>query len=302
MIESWVIDRLNPLKSEKLVILADPQRMIRAGARAVDGWANESGFAVLFCTGNLGLRELYENLPCDLTAKLILVDRTRDKAKLPLFYPDLEARCKPRARLKITLRDFLTEKTGDQRWPLLVNTDRNIGRLILENLPQALQAHAQLRDVDEHRFTDSDLYEIVLGATLGINPFHKLSAGEIRRLLERDAEFVNEVIATLRRARLCVIRRRRRAAPNQSSGNVAPHARVGKRIDGPSTMSREVQQTIIQRLVGLAGCTHRGCSCVRLFTLQFALSTFHFAFLMSWATGAWMSTEEPSFPELAAGC
>ena len=40
------------------------------------------------------------------------------------------------AWLTITLRDFLTEKTGDQRWPLLVNTDRNIGRLLLENLPQ----------------------------------------------------------------------------------------------------------------------------------------------------------------------
>ena len=167
--------------------------MIRAGARAVDGWAKENGFTVLFCSGNLALREMYENLRDDPTAKLILVDRTRDKAKLPLFYPDLEARCKPKARLTITLRDFLTEKTGDQRWPLLVNTDRNIGRLILENLPQALQAHAQLRDVDEHRFTDSDLYKIVLGATLGINPFHKLSAGEIRRLCIENHERLEQV-------------------------------------------------------------------------------------------------------------
>jgi hypothetical protein len=87
MIEQWVIDRPNPLRTEKLIILADPQRMIRAGARAVDGWAKESGFTVLFCSGNLALRELYENLRSDPTAKLILVDRTRDKAKLPLFYP-----------------------------------------------------------------------------------------------------------------------------------------------------------------------------------------------------------------------
>ena len=91
------------------------------------------------------------------------------------------------------MRDFLTEKTGDQRWPLLVNTDRNIGRLILENLPQALQAHAQLREVDEHRFTDSDFYKIVLGATLGINPFHKLSAGEIRRLCIENHERLEQV-------------------------------------------------------------------------------------------------------------
>ena len=113
--------------------------MIRAGARAVDGWAKENGFTVLFCSGNLALREMYENLRDDPTAKLILVDRTRDKAKLPLFDPDLEAHCKPRARLTITLRDFLIEKTDDERWPLLVNTDRNIGRFVLENLPQALR-------------------------------------------------------------------------------------------------------------------------------------------------------------------
>ena len=193
MIESWVIDRLNPLKSENLVILFDPQRMIRAGARAVDGWAKENGFTVLFCSGNLALREMYENLRDDPTAKIILVDRTRDKAKLPLFYPDLEACCKSRARLTITLRDFLTEKTGDQRWPLLVNTDRNIGRLILENLPQALQAFDSLREVDEHRFSDSDLCKIVLGATLGINPFHKMSPGEIRRLCIENHERLEQV-------------------------------------------------------------------------------------------------------------
>ena len=193
MIEKWVIDQLNPLKGEPLIILGDPQRMIRAGAQAVDGWAKENGFTVLFCSGNLALREMYENLRDDATAKLILVDRTRDKAKLPLFYPDLQARCKPKARLTICLRDFLTQKTGDQRWPLLVDTDRNIGRLILENLPQALQAHQQLREVDEHRFTDSDLFKIVLGATLGINSFHKLNAGEIRRLCIANHERLEQV-------------------------------------------------------------------------------------------------------------
>ena len=30
MIESWVIDQLNPLKGESLIILGDPQRMIRS--------------------------------------------------------------------------------------------------------------------------------------------------------------------------------------------------------------------------------------------------------------------------------
>ncbi len=194
MIERWVIDQLNPLRGEALIILADPQRMIRAGAHAVDGWAKENGFTVLFVSGNLALREMWERLRDDQSAKVILVDRSREKAKLPLFYPDMEARCKSRARLRITLRDFLIEKTGDQRWPLLVNEDRNLSRLILENLSLALKAHGQLRDVDEHRFTDSDLYKIVLGATLGINPFqHKLGAGEIRRLCIQNHDQLEKV-------------------------------------------------------------------------------------------------------------
>jgi hypothetical protein len=173
MLEEWVIDKLNPLKAEKLVILADPQRMIRSGAQAVDGWAKNNGFTVLFCSGNLALREMHENLRNDPSAKIILVDRTREQARLPLFYPDLEARCKPKARLTITLRDFLIDQTGDQRWPLLANSDRNLSRLILDHQDKALEAHQQLRDVDEHRFQDSDLYKIVLGATLGVNPFKK---------------------------------------------------------------------------------------------------------------------------------
>ncbi len=45
MIEQWVIDKLNSLNGEKLVILSDPQRTIRAGARAVDGWAKRRGAA-----------------------------------------------------------------------------------------------------------------------------------------------------------------------------------------------------------------------------------------------------------------
>jgi hypothetical protein len=65
MLEQWVIEQLNPLKAERLIILGDPQRMIRAGAQAVDGWAKENGFTVLFCSGNLALREMYENLRDD---------------------------------------------------------------------------------------------------------------------------------------------------------------------------------------------------------------------------------------------
>lgn len=192
-LEQWVIDKLNPIKGEKLIILADPQRMIRAGAQAVDGWAKENSFTVLFCSGNLAMREMYENLRSDPSAKIILVDRTREKAKLSLFYPDLEARCKPKAHLTITLRDYLVEQTGDQRWPSLVNSDRIISGLILEKPDKALDAHRQLRDVDEDRFQDSDLYKIVLGATLGVNPFKKLNAAEIRRLCIENHERLEKI-------------------------------------------------------------------------------------------------------------
>jgi hypothetical protein len=56
--------------------------MVRAGAQAVDSWAKENNFTVLAAT--FALREMYENLRSDTSAKIILVDRTRNKANLPL--------------------------------------------------------------------------------------------------------------------------------------------------------------------------------------------------------------------------
>ena len=43
-----MIDRLKPQRSESRIILSDPQRKIRTGAPAVDGWATENGFTLLF--------------------------------------------------------------------------------------------------------------------------------------------------------------------------------------------------------------------------------------------------------------
>jgi 16S rRNA G966 N2-methylase RsmD len=54
--------------------------------------------------------------------------------------------------------------------------------LIVDNLPGTLRAHGQLRAANPGRFSDSDLYKIVLGAVLKINPFRAPSATEIRRL------------------------------------------------------------------------------------------------------------------------
>src|SRR5690606_17162839 len=79
--------------------------------------------------------------------------------------------------------------TGDLHWPPKVN-DRNLSRLILQNLAGTLTAYEHLRKADPQRFTDSDLYKIVLDACLGINPFVKrLKSDAIRSLcVERHGQ------------------------------------------------------------------------------------------------------------------
>jgi hypothetical protein len=181
MIEQWILSKIEPLKPAPLIILRDPQRMIQAGAYIVDGWAEENGYTVLFCAGNMALREMYEAVRDDADARVLLVDRSRKEARIPLFYPDLAAQAGPRRQMALSLRDFLVEQTGDSNWPHLVD-DRQLSRLILENLPDTLGAHEQLRQVGGRRFSDIDLYKIALGAALKINPFKRLSASEIRRL------------------------------------------------------------------------------------------------------------------------
>ena len=193
MLESYILSKLESIKNSSLIILRDPQRMIRPGARAVDGWAQEHGFTVLLCTGNLALREMYERLRNTPDARILLVDRSRNDGQL--FYPDLEA-ASPKPPLEITLTDFLVEKTGDPSWPHLV-ADRNFSRLILANIEGVLAAHEQLRQVSPSRFSDSDLYKIILGASLHINPFKKLSTSEVRKIcLEQHStlEELNRVL------------------------------------------------------------------------------------------------------------
>jgi hypothetical protein len=178
MIEQWILNKLEPLKNKPIILLRDPQRMILAGARAVDGWAEENGYTVLFCTGNLALREMYEVIRNDPDARVLLVDRSRNGT---LFYPDLEVRAGKNGQMILTLRDFLVEQTNDSSWPKIVDS-RDLSGLLLEDLPAVLQAYQDLRLVAGQRFSDSDLYKIALGAALKINPFRKLTPSEIRRL------------------------------------------------------------------------------------------------------------------------
>ena len=56
MISEWILTKIEPHKRARLIIRRDPQRMIQPGAHVVDGWAEENGFSVLFCAGNLALQ------------------------------------------------------------------------------------------------------------------------------------------------------------------------------------------------------------------------------------------------------
>lgn len=178
MIEQWILEKLERLKGASPIIIRDPQRMIISGAQVVDGWAEEHGYTVLFCTGNLALREMYEAIREDAEAKILLVDRSRTGT---LFYPDLQVQAGRETILSLSLREFLIEQTGDQAWPKFVD-ERELSGLLLENLPATLQAYHDLRQAAPNRFSDSDLYKIALGAALKINPFKKLSPSEIRCL------------------------------------------------------------------------------------------------------------------------
>ena len=201
MIEPWALEKLEPLRNESIILLHDPQRMIPTTSAQLNQWAEKHKFAVFFPSGNLGFRDQYEEVREKDGLKLILVDRTREsngkKSKLPLFYPDLDARCKPKARLKLTLRDLLVDRTDDTHWPPMVN-DRNLSRLILQNLNGAIEAYKHLRKADPQRFTDSNLYKIVLDACLKINPFKsRLSSDAIRSLcVERHGQ-IEEVRSLL---------------------------------------------------------------------------------------------------------
>lgn len=201
MIEPWLLEKLEPLRNERIILIHDPQRMVPAASTTINEWAEKHKFVVIVPSGNLGFRDQYEQVREKEGLKLILVDRTREtngqKAKLPLFYPDLDARCKPNARQKVTLRDFLVEQTGDQHWPSKVN-ERNLSRLILQNLGGTLKAYEHLRKADPQRFTDSDLYKIFLDACLHINPFlNRLRSDAIRSLcVERHGQ-IDEVRSLL---------------------------------------------------------------------------------------------------------
>jgi hypothetical protein len=84
MIEQWILDKLEKLNGSSPTIIRDPQRIIISGAQVVDGWAEEHGYTVLFCTGNLALREMYASVCAE--AKAITLQENRIGTGI-LVYP-----------------------------------------------------------------------------------------------------------------------------------------------------------------------------------------------------------------------
>lgn len=175
-ISSWVLERLQAMKDEQILLVRDSLRLLPEADGAVHRFANENGFTVIVASTNLVFRELFEKaIVSKETKKLLLIDRAparrRAHASLtkapPPFYPDLLSRTSETARIDISLRQFLIEKTGDPNWPQESN-DPRFARLITGSMEAVLDAHAGLRVAHPTRFTDHDFKTIVAYSALGV--------------------------------------------------------------------------------------------------------------------------------------
>jgi len=126
MLSQWVLEKLVALKEERILLVQDSLRLLPEADGAVHRFANENGFTVIIAATNLVFRELFEKAAISKeTKKLLLIDRAparrRAHASLskapPPFYPDLLSKTPPTARIDISLRQFLIERTGDPLWP-----------------------------------------------------------------------------------------------------------------------------------------------------------------------------------------
>lgn len=176
MLSQWVLEKLEALKEERILLVQDSLRLLPEADGTVHRFANENGFTVIIASTNLVFRELFEKAAISKeTKKLLLIDRAparrRAHASLskapPPFYPDLLSRTPETARINISLRQFLIERTGDPLWPQESN-DSRFARLIAGSIDAVLKAHASLRVAHPNRFTDRDFKTIVAYAALGV--------------------------------------------------------------------------------------------------------------------------------------
>lgn len=175
-VSSWLISRLEPIKDYTCILVRDHLRLLSETGGALHRFANENGFTMIIASTNLVFRELFEKATASKEAKkLLLIDRAparrRAHASLtkapPPFYPDLLSRTVEAARIDLSLRQFLIEKTGDPTWPQEAN-DPRFARLITGSIDAVLKAHASLRVAHPTRFTDHDFKTIVAYSALGV--------------------------------------------------------------------------------------------------------------------------------------
>jgi len=184
MLKEWVLSKLEDHKEHKRLIVRDPLHLLPQTDSSIEEFAEKNGFIVIIAATNLVFRELYEHALEDKNKdKILLIDRTPERRvaatserKAPaLFYPDFNA--SDNDQIKVDLQQFLKEKTDDPNWPRMAN-DPQYARLIVNKLKGVIQAHQNLRAVDDKRFTDQDFETIVAFATLGVEDaaFKKLDS------------------------------------------------------------------------------------------------------------------------------
>ena len=188
MLKDWVLSKLEDVKDSPRVLVSDPLQLLKPDS-IINEFATSNGFTAIPASTNLVFRELYEAASSDpQTPKILLIDRTPESRRArsainkapPLFYPDFLAKTPQEARIRLDLREFLKEKTGDPNWPAEANESR-YARLIVKNIEGTLRAHSNLRTADERRFTDHDFKTIVAFATLGVpeKAFKKLDSRDL---------------------------------------------------------------------------------------------------------------------------
>jgi hypothetical protein len=216
MISSWVIEKLEALKDEQILLVRDSLHLLPEADGAIHRFANENGFTVIIAATNLVFRELFEKAAVsEETKKLLLIDRAPVRRRVhtsltkapPPFYPDLIARTADKARIDLSLRKFLIDRTGDPHWPQETN-DPRFARLITGSIDAVLKAHASLRAAHPTRFTDDDFKTIVAYSALGV-PETAFKRPEARtywrialiehRILEELASLAPEVASFIRK-------------------------------------------------------------------------------------------------------
>jgi len=176
MLQSWIINKLEPIKECSRVLVRDPLHLLGEGDGEIHRFACENGYTVVKAATNLAFRDLYDQVRADPEiTKILVIDRAPARRRStssitkapPPFYPDLLAQTPVDCRINLDLRQFLKEATGDENWPAETSEPR-YARLIVRNLEGVQRAHRNLRAAHNTRFDDHDFRTIVAFAALGV--------------------------------------------------------------------------------------------------------------------------------------